>query len=97
MLLAGIGERGPGGITNWLVVTNETPATTIKKSFQEFTSREDIAIVLINQHIANIIRADLVSYSNMIPTVLEIPSKAHPYDPSKDLMLKQVNMLLGGQ
>lgn len=97
MLLAGTGERGAGGKSNWLVVEHDTPPGTIRETFREFTQRQDIAIILINQHIANIIRADLVAYTDMVPTVLEIPSKAHPYDPSKDQVLKQVNMLLGGE
>ena len=97
MLLAGTGERTPGGKVNWLVVDNDTLPSKIREHFKEFTEREDIAIILINQHIAQIIRSDLVAYRGTVPTVLEIPSKAHPYDPSKDQVLKQVNMMLGGE
>lgn len=89
MLLAGTGERTVGGKVNWLVVNNDTTPGTIRDHFKEFSERDDIAIILINQHIANIIRSDLVAYKGTVPTVLEIPSKAHPYDPSKDQVLKQ--------
>jgi len=34
-------------------------------------------------------------YKKMIPTLLEIPSKEHPYDPNEDTMMKQVKHLLG--
>ncbi|RYY75814.1 hypothetical protein EON63_19230 [archaeon] len=36
-------------------------------------------------------------YSKMIPTVLEIPSKDQPYDPSQDYIMQRVNMVLGIQ
>ena len=69
---------------------------TVLKKFEELTQRDDVAIILINQHIANLIRHALAGYTQLVPTVLEIPSKDHPYDPSKDQVLRQVNMLLGG-
>ena len=31
-----------------------------------------------------------------IPTILEIPSKEHPYDPEQDFIMQRVNMFLGG-
>ena len=58
--------------------------------------RSDIAIILINQHIANDIRHILRDYNQSIPTVLEIPSKDHPYDPNQDYIMQRVNMILGG-
>ena len=35
-------------------------------------------------------------YNQTIPTVLEIPSKEHPYDPEQDYIMQRVNMFLGG-
>ena len=32
----------------------------------------------------------------ILPTVLEIPSKDHPYDPEKDSVLRRVNKMQGG-
>lgn len=52
-------------------------------------------MLLINQHVANDIRHLVKNYNKLLPTVLEIPSKEHPYDPSKDEVLKQVNLMLG--
>jgi len=38
----------------------------------------------------------LDSYTKVIPTILEIPSKDKPYDPEQDTIMKRVNMLVGG-
>jgi V-type H+-transporting ATPase subunit F len=47
--------------------------------------------------VANSIRHILNDYNKVIPTVLEIPSKDIPYDPSKDSIMHRVNMVLGIQ
>jgi V-type H+-transporting ATPase subunit F len=53
MLLAGIGHVTPAPNTskNFLVVDNKTETAEIEKAFDEFTSRKDIGILLINQHV----------------------------------------------
>jgi V-type H+-transporting ATPase subunit F len=61
-----------------------------------FSQRDDVGIILINQHIAKDIRHVLKDYNQTIPTVLEIPSKEHPYDPEQDYIMQRVNMYLGG-
>mmetsp|Transcript_679 Transcript_679/g.821 ORF Transcript_679/g.821 Transcript_679/m.821 type:complete len:117 (-) Transcript_679:940-1290(-) len=93
-LLAGIGQRGARG-SNFMVVDSKTPMPNIEAKFNELTERDDIGIVLINQHIANEIRHLVKQYNKLIPTVLEIPSKEHPYDPEKDEVMKRVNLMLG--
>eukprot|EP00924_Labyrinthula_sp_SR-Ha-C_P004585 snap_masked-scaffold_1-processed-gene-5.19-mRNA-1 protein AED:0.33 eAED:0.33 QI:0/-1/0/1/-1/1/1/0/116 len=93
-LLAGIGERSGYG-SNFLSVTPQTKITEVEKKFEELTTRKDIGIILINQHVANMIRPAIQDYNGLIPTVLEIPSKEHPYDAAKDEVMKQVNLLLG--
>ncbi|CAI2163232.1 10069_t:CDS:2 [Funneliformis geosporum] len=78
LLLAGIGHvNGPK--KNFLVVDNKTPISKIEDTFVEFTNRKDIAIVLINQHVADDIRQLVDDHDQAFPTVLEIPSKDHPY------------------
>ena len=94
-LLAGIGHRNAEG-SNFLIVKPETKQSDVEESFRKLTSREDIGIVLINQHVANDIRHVLKDYNQTIPTVLEIPSKEHPYDPEQDYIMQRVNMFLGG-
>ena len=74
----------------------DTEVSVIERTFKELTERQDIGILLINQHVANEIRSTLRDYSKLVPTVLEIPSKDYPYDPEKDYIMQRVNMLLGG-
>ena len=83
---------------NWLI---ETPLSKIESTFEEFTERRDIAIILINQHVniinkvADMVRPMLDAYKQAFPTILEIPSKDHPYDPSKDSVLKRIKKIFG--
>lgn len=57
--------------------------TEIEETFKMFVARDDVAIILINQHIAEMIRYVVDQHTASIPAVLEIPSKEAPYDPSK--------------
>ncbi|KAA1468526.1 vacuolar ATP synthase subunit F [Dentipellis sp. KUC8613] len=94
LLLAGIGQID-GPKKNFLIVDSKTQVSTIEAAFQEYTERKDIAILLINQHIAEKIRPTVDKYQQAFPALLEIPSKDHPYDPSKDSVLKRVQKLFG--
>lgn len=94
-LLAGIGHRTAES-TNFLTVKQDTKADVIESTLREFTQRDDIGIILINQHLANNMRHFLTDYKQTIPTILEIPSKEHPYDPEQDFIMQRVNMFLGG-
>mmetsp|Transcript_731 Transcript_731/g.881 ORF Transcript_731/g.881 Transcript_731/m.881 type:complete len:109 (-) Transcript_731:8-334(-) len=87
-LLAGVGQRGARG-SNFMVVDSKTSVSDIENKFTELTERDDVAIVLINQHVANEIRHLVKQYKKLIPTVLEIPSKEHPYDPEKDEIMNE--------
>ncbi|KAK9774766.1 putative ATPase, V1 complex, subunit F [Seiridium cardinale] len=94
LLLAGIGHvtSPPDSQKNFLVVDNKTEASAIEAAFDSFTTeRKDIGIILINQHIADKIRHRIDTYTAAFPTVLEIPSKEHPYDPEKDSVLRRLN------
>ncbi|CAD6568876.1 MAG: H(+)-transporting V1 sector ATPase subunit F [Alectoria sarmentosa] len=98
LLLAGIGHvtQPPDAQKNFLVVDAKTENSTIEQAFDNFTQkRKDIAILLINQHIAEKIRGRVDTYTEAFPAVLEIPSKDHPYDPEKDSVLKRVRRLFG--
>jgi V-type H+-transporting ATPase subunit F len=77
----------------------ETRRTDIEEAFRSFASRKDIGIILINQHICDTIRHAVKEHTdagNTIPTVLEIPSVDHPYDPSKDSIMQRVQVFFGG-
>ncbi|KAG8764327.1 H(+)-transporting V1 sector ATPase subunit F [Serendipita sp. 411] len=95
VLLAGIGQVGSNQKKNFVIIDAKTQPSTIEAAFHDLTSRKDIAILLINQHVAEKIRATMDKYTQTFPTVLEIPSKDHPYDPSKDSILKRVQKLVG--
>ncbi|KAF2098566.1 V-type proton ATPase subunit F [Rhizodiscina lignyota] len=98
LLLAGVGHVNPppDAQKNFLVVDQKTDNAAIEAAFDRFTDeRKDIAILLINQHIAERIRHRVDSYTAAFPSLLEIPSKDHPYDPEKDSVLKRVRRLFG--
>ncbi|KAL5508991.1 hypothetical protein EMCRGX_G004265 [Ephydatia muelleri] len=96
-LLGGIGELNSKRQPNFMVVDKDTSVGDIEETFKSFTNRNDIAVVLINQHIAEIIRHLLDSYTKAMPAVLEIPSKDHPYDPSKDSILRRAKGLFSAE
>jgi V-type H+-transporting ATPase subunit F len=50
---------------------------------------------LTHQQIADKIRPRVDSYTQAFPSLLEIPSKDHPYDPEKDSVLRRVRRLFG--
>mmetsp|Transcript_15264 Transcript_15264/g.46253 ORF Transcript_15264/g.46253 Transcript_15264/m.46253 type:complete len:117 (+) Transcript_15264:79-429(+) len=92
-LLAGVGHR-TADKSNFLVVKGDTPQQAVEAAFTDFTNRDDVGIVLINQHVANDIRHLLKDYSKTIPTVLEMPSKDSPYDPQQDYIMQRVSAML---
>lgn len=99
LLLAGVGQVSTetGKESNFLtVVPGKTTVEQIEEAFDTFTSgRDDIAILLINQHLADLVRFKVDNYTKAFPAILEIPSKDHPYDPEKDSILKKVRRLFG--
>ncbi|KIW55766.1 V-type proton ATPase subunit F [Exophiala xenobiotica] len=98
LLLAGVGHitDPPDSQKNFLVCDSKTEKSTIEQAFNRFTKeRKDIGIVLINQHLAEIIRDTVDKFQDPFPAVLEIPSKDHPYDPEKDSVLRRVRRLFG--
>lgn len=97
LLLAGIGQvtNETGKERNFAVVGNDAKTEDIQSIFNALTARDDVAIILINQHIADRIRYDVDAYTEAFPAVLEIPSKDHPYDPEKDSVLRRVRRLFG--
>uniref|UniRef100_A0A0K0EA16 V-type proton ATPase subunit F n=1 Tax=Strongyloides stercoralis TaxID=6248 RepID=A0A0K0EA16_STRER len=92
-LLGGIGEINKSRKENYFIVEKNTTSIEIEEAFNSFVDRDDIAIIIINQHIAEIIRSTIDNYKKCIPTILEIPSKGIPYDPNKDSILNRVRGL----
>ncbi|CAF0996764.1 unnamed protein product [Adineta steineri] len=97
-LLGGIGEinaktRKP----NFLIVDKNTKVSDIDETFKSFLLRDDIGIILISQHIAELIRATVDGHDKPVPAILEIPSKEHPYDPSKDSILRRARGMFSAE
>merc|ERR1712061_116930 len=92
-LLGGIGEMNKNRQPNFLVVNNETPMTDIEDCLKSFIKRDDIDIILINQSVAEMVRHVIDAHTSPVPAILEIPSKDHPYDPSKDSILRRAKGL----
>ncbi|XP_076982755.1 V-type proton ATPase subunit F [Tamandua tetradactyla] len=88
-LLGGIGELNKNRHPNFLVVEKDTTINEIEDTFRQFLNRDDIGIILINQYIAEMVRHVLDAHQRSIPAVLEIPSKEHPYDATKDSILRR--------
>ncbi|XP_025408313.1 V-type proton ATPase subunit F [Sipha flava] len=88
-LLGGIGEINKHRHSNFMVVDKNTAVIDIEECFKGFIKRDDIDIILINQNVAEIIRHVIDGHTQPIPAVLEIPSKDHPYDASKDSILRR--------
>lgn len=96
-LLGGIGELNAAKQANFFAVSKDTSTKDIEDKFRTFTTRNDIAILLITQTIAEEIRYLLDAYTECIPAILEIPSKDHPYDPSKDSILKRAKGMFNAE
>ena len=94
-LLTGIGQMEQDKTSNFLLVRPKTTQEEIEKAFNNFIQRDDVAILLINQHIANEIRPLIEKHENPLPAILEIPSKDHPYKPDEDPVFKRISNLLG--
>ena len=74
--------------------TETTPAK-IEEAFRGFVADPEVAIILITQKCASEIRYILDEYERVVPTVLEIPSKDSPYDPSKDSIVQRLRKMMG--
>lgn len=64
----------------------------IEECFKRFVKRDDIDIILINQNVAEMVRHVIDAHTSPVPAVLEIPSKDHPYDASKDSILRRAKV-----
>mmetsp|Transcript_37825 Transcript_37825/g.95664 ORF Transcript_37825/g.95664 Transcript_37825/m.95664 type:complete len:121 (-) Transcript_37825:702-1064(-) len=94
-LLSGMGNIDLRKKTNFLVVDSKTSVKTIETTFKEFTNRDDIAIILVSQNVAGQIRHAIDHHTKAVPSVLEIPSKDHPYEPHQDGLLQRVKHIMG--
>jgi V-type H+-transporting ATPase subunit F len=97
-ILGGIGEVDPRTKQpNYFIVGKETLTSETEEAFKTFTRRDDIGIILILQNIAETIRYAIDAHRQTIPTVLEVPSKDHPYDASKDSILRRARGMFNSE
>ena len=94
-LLAGIGSVDRMKRTNFLIVDHKTQQDKIINTFNEFINRTDIAIILITQGVADMMRDILDGYDRYLPIVMEIPSKDHPYNPDTDSVMQRLKKMTG--
>jgi V-type H+-transporting ATPase subunit F len=75
-LLAGVGHIDERQRANYLIVGERTTESEIADAFKAFTTqRDDIAVVLITQVVADRIRFLVEAHARAIPSVLEIPAR----------------------
>ena len=72
----------------------DTPLHELEEAVKGFLNRDDIAIVLIAQYVAELIRHIVDAWDKPIPSIIEIPSKEHAFDPSKDSILKRAQVFI---
>lgn len=100
-LLAGIGdnqsERDQTTTcnSNYFVISSTTPIADLELAFTSLTSRTDIGLIIICQHLANSIRHLIEEHKAVIPSVIEIPSKGQKYDAEQDYVLQKISRALG--
>lgn len=93
-LLAGVGQRNESS-KNFYIVTKEDKFQ-IGVMFDNLVNRSDIGVILICQHIANMIREKIEEHDLIVPTILEIPSKNHPYSVENDTIMQRALIQLYG-
>ncbi|KAJ3424545.1 v-type proton atpase subunit f [Anaeramoeba flamelloides] len=93
-LLTGMGNSVLKSNSNFLVVDQKTSQEEVEQTFHRLTNDENIAIIIINQTIANTIRHLIDSYEKTIPTVIEIPSKNKKFDFSTDYIMGKLQKML---
>ena len=93
-LLAGIGQRSENN-KNYFIVTKED-SYQIGVMFDSLVSRSDIGVILICQHIAKEIKEKIEEHDLIVPTILEIPSKNHPYNIEDDTIMQRALIQLYG-
>ena len=95
-LLTGMGERNRKQQCNFAVINKDTTDGDIEKALRDLLARQDIGIILIGQEVAERVRNVVTEHEEIIPTILEIPSKNNPYDPEKDPIVLRAAQILWG-
>ncbi len=66
-----------------------------------YLNRNDIGVIMISQTLAERVKNMIIEHENdeekLLPSILQIPSKESPYDPTKDSLLVKAAQKLYGQ
>ena len=74
----------------------ETTRDALEQTFTGFVERGDAGLIIINQPIADQIRAVITAHTASVPMVLEIPAAGGKgLDPKRDPLMRRVMQLLG--
>ncbi|CAF0848060.1 unnamed protein product [Brachionus calyciflorus] len=92
-LMSGSGELNKSRQSNYFIYDKNTSLAELEDAIRGFLNRDDIAILLIVQYVADMVRHVIDNYTKLTPAILEIPSKEHAYDPSKDFILKRAQKM----
>jgi V-type H+-transporting ATPase subunit F len=95
-LLTGMGERSKEGKSNFYIVDKDVSDADIEKNLRELLARTDIGVIFVSQTVAERVRHVISDHEEIIPTILEIPSKEAPYDPEKDAIVVKAAAILWG-
>lgn len=74
------------------LIKKDTSLAELEEAIRGFINRDDIAVLLIVQYVADMVRHVIDNHTKLTPAILEIPSKEHAYDPSKDFILKRAQV-----
>merc|ERR1712232_1029375 len=97
MVLAGMGHVDGQGRKNFLIVTEKSTVPETSSFFKSLTERKDIAMILVTQSVASDIAVAMTEYAEtgqVVPTVMNIPSKEQAYDPRNDPVMQRVKTFL---
>uniref|UniRef100_A0A8C8YT95 V-ATPase 14 kDa subunit n=1 Tax=Prolemur simus TaxID=1328070 RepID=A0A8C8YT95_PROSS len=84
-LLCGIGELNKNRHPNFLAVGKDAAVNEIEDTFPQFLNQDDVSLILINQHLAAVVRLTFGTHSSV--PVLAITSKEQPYGAAEDSVL----------
>jgi len=92
-LMSGSGELNKSRAPNYFIHDKNTSISELEDAVRGFLNRDDIAILLIVQYVADHVRHIIEGWTKITPAILEIPSKEHAYDPTKDFILTRAQKM----
>jgi V-type H+-transporting ATPase subunit F len=79
-----------------LLAFADTTVEKVEATFKHYRDRTDVAIIIINQHIADDIQGLIHGHTKPVPSIVVVPSKDFAYDPAKDPEMMRAKQLFSG-